>query len=87
MTVELKPETERLLQEEIQRGHFHSADEVITQGVYSLREKSNIAQTSGAPQRPRKKLYGLLTQPPFAGSELRHAEPFDRRCFDTLANF
>ena len=70
MTVELKPETERLLQEEIRRGHFHTADEVITQGVYALREKSNVAQAAVAPPRPRKKLYDLLTQPPFAGSEL-----------------
>jgi len=65
--VELKPETERLVQEEIQRGHFHSVDELIVQGVYALREKSNFAETA---QRPRKRLYDLLTKPPFAGSEL-----------------
>ena len=70
MTVELKPETGRLVREEIQRGHFQSVDEVIVQGVYALREKSNVAQPSVAPARPRKKLYVLLTQPPFAGSEL-----------------
>ena len=68
--MELKPETERLVQEEIQRGHFHSVDEVIVQGVYALREKSNVAQATVAPPEPRKKLYDLLTQPPFAGSEL-----------------
>ncbi len=67
MTVELKPETERLLREEVQRGRVHSVDELIVQGVYALREKSNLAQ---AGQGPRKKLYDLLTQPPFAGSEL-----------------
>jgi Arc/MetJ-type ribon-helix-helix transcriptional regulator len=70
MTVELKPETERLVQEEIRRGHFHSVDEVIVQGVYALREKSNVAQATAVPPRPRKKLYDLLTQPPFAGCEL-----------------
>ncbi len=68
MTVELKPETERLLQEEIRKGHVHSVDELIVFGVYALREKSNVAQSS--PPRPRKKLYDLLTQPPFACSEL-----------------
>jgi hypothetical protein len=67
MTVVLKPETERLVQEELQRGHVHSLDELIVQGVYALREKSNLAQ---AARKPRKKLYDLLTQPPFAGSEL-----------------
>ena len=70
MTVELKPETERLVQEEIRRGHFHSVDEVLVQGVYALREKSQVEQAVVAPPRPRKKLYDLLTQPPFAGSEL-----------------
>ncbi|MFN0106433.1 MAG: hypothetical protein ACKV2U_30625 [Bryobacteraceae bacterium] len=68
--MELKPETERLVREEIRCGHFHSVDEVIVQGVYALREKSNVTQTPGASVKPRKKLYDLLSQPPFAGSEL-----------------
>ena len=65
--MELKPETERLVQEEIQRGHFHSVDELIVEGVTAWREKHHAEP----PQiQPRKKLYDLLTQPPFAGSEL-----------------
>jgi len=71
MTVELKPETERLVREEIRSGLFHSIDEVIVQAVYALREKSSLAQIADAGARPRKKLYDLLTQPPFAGSELK----------------
>lgn len=70
MTVELKPETERLVREEIQRGRFHSVDEAIVQGVYALREKSHVEQTAATPPKPHKTLYDLLTQPPFAGSEL-----------------
>ena len=68
--VQLKPETEQLVREEIQRGHFHSVDEVIVQGVYALREKSKAGQAGATASRPRKPLYELLTQPPFAGSEL-----------------
>ena len=30
---ELKPETERLVREEIRRGHCHSVDEVIVKGT------------------------------------------------------
>jgi Arc/MetJ-type ribon-helix-helix transcriptional regulator len=67
VTVELKPETERLVQEEIQRGHFHSVDELIVQGVHAWREKH---QAESSQSKPRKKLYDLLTQSPFAGSEL-----------------
>jgi Arc/MetJ-type ribon-helix-helix transcriptional regulator len=77
MMVELKPETERLVQEEIRRGNFHSVDDVIVQGVHALREKSNPARTAAVPARPRKKLYDLLTQPPFAGSELNLERPKD----------
>ena len=33
MVVELKPETERLLQEELSKGHFESVDEIILRGI------------------------------------------------------
>ncbi|MBZ5619665.1 MAG: hypothetical protein LAQ69_13215 [Acidobacteriia bacterium] len=70
MTVELKPETEQLVQEELRRGHFPSVDEVIVQGIHALREKSKVLEAAMPAPRPRKSLYDLLTQPPFAGSEL-----------------
>ena len=41
--MELKPETERLVQEEISRGHVHSVDDLIVYGVNSLREKHREA--------------------------------------------
>jgi len=68
MTVELKPETERLVLEEIKNGHVVSVDELIIFGVNAVREKNNAAQLP--PSAPRKTLYDLLTQPPFAGSDL-----------------
>lgn len=80
MTVVLKPETERLVQEEIRSGHIRSVDELIEYGVRALREKH---QTDPSTLKPRKKLYDLLTQPPFAGSELHierqkdYARPID----------
>lgn len=67
--MELKPETERLVQEEISRGHFHTVDELIVEGVHAWREKHQPEQDT-QPVRPRKRIYDLLTQPPFAGSEL-----------------
>lgn len=39
MSINLKPETERLVEEEIQSGHFQSVDELILEGVRALREK------------------------------------------------
>ncbi len=54
MTVELKPETEKPVQEEIRRGHFHSVDEVIVRGVDALREKSKMAKATVSPRRSNK---------------------------------
>jgi Arc/MetJ-type ribon-helix-helix transcriptional regulator len=48
MSIELKPETERLVQEEIQSGHFRSVDELIVQGVQALREKASTQPSSVA---------------------------------------
>jgi Arc/MetJ-type ribon-helix-helix transcriptional regulator len=69
VTVQLKPETEQLVQEEIRNGHFHSVDELIVQGVRAWREKNRV-ESNPPPPKPRKRLYDLLTQPPFAGSQL-----------------
>src|SRR5438876_12203375 len=39
MTINLKPEQERIIREEIENGHFHSADEVIDHALAALKEK------------------------------------------------
>jgi hypothetical protein len=38
MTINLKPETERLVEQELQNGHFGSVDEMIVEGVQARRE-------------------------------------------------
>ena len=40
MHIEVAPETERLVREEISSGHFGSVDELIKAGVEALREKN-----------------------------------------------
>ena len=70
MTVELKPETERLVQEEISRGQFHSVDELIVCGVRAMRERRNVQQASAPPRKPRQNLADFLIASPFAGSEI-----------------
>lgn len=69
--IELKPETEQLVQEEIQRGHFHSVDELIVQGVNAWREKHHVSSNVGPPRKPRKNLADFLLESPFAGSDLQ----------------
>ena len=70
VAVQLKPETERLVQEEIENGHFRSADELIVQGVLALRERSRTEEPIPVSRKPRKNLADILSEPPFAGSEL-----------------
>jgi Arc/MetJ-type ribon-helix-helix transcriptional regulator len=42
MSIDLKPETERLVQEEIRSGHFQNIDELIVEGVRAFREKTSM---------------------------------------------
>jgi len=71
MTVELKPETERLVQEELRSGHVQTVDELIVYGVQAIREKSRATQVAKAsPRKPRKNLADFLSESPFAGSEI-----------------
>ena len=67
MSIEIKPETERLIQEEIQKGHFHSVDEIIVEGVHARRKKHRAEPTG---RHRRATLSEFLLNSPLAGSEL-----------------
>ena len=51
MTITLKPEQERIIQTEIQRGHFRSPDEVLDHALAALQEKEHKreGETEGGP--------------------------------------
>ncbi len=69
MSIELKPETERLVQEEIRNGNFHSVDELIREGVHAWREKHRT-QPPAERQKRKQTLSEFLMESPLAGSEL-----------------
>ncbi len=56
------------MQEEITRGHFHSADELIVYAVRALREKN---QVSVAVRTPKKNFAQFLMESPLPGSGLK----------------
>ena len=60
MPIDVAPETERLVREEILNGHFQSADEVIRAGVEALREKYVSATTTTEPASQSSSLYDLF---------------------------
>jgi len=67
MTIELKPEQERIIQEEIRSGHFRNIDEVLDHALAALREKTAFLDSA---RKPRKNFAQFLMESPLAGSGL-----------------
>jgi putative addiction module CopG family antidote len=66
MTITLKPEHERIIQQEIQSGHFRSPDEVLDHALAALQEKEHKPKATQA----RKNLAQFLMESPLVGAEL-----------------
>ena len=67
--MELNPEIERWVQEEIQRGHFHSVEEAIELAVSALRDKSKLEHPPV--RKPKKNFAQFLLDSPLPGSGLK----------------
>ncbi len=67
MTIEVKPETEQLVREELESGHFRSVDELIVQSVSTWREKHKVHSER---KEASKNLARFLMESPLAGSEI-----------------
>ena len=66
MTINLKSEQERIIQAELDSGHFRSPDEVLDRALAALREKEHPRKAAA----PRKNLAQFLMESPLAGAEL-----------------
>ena len=66
MTINLKPDQERIIQAEIESGHFRSAHEVLDHALSALQEKEHKRKAAA----PRKNLAQFLLESPLAGAEL-----------------
>ncbi len=60
MTINLTPEQERIIHEEIQNGHFRSPDEVLDHALTALQD----AEQRRRPTKPRKNLAQFLMDSP-----------------------
>ena len=67
MTIELKPEQERIIQAEIQSGHFRNVDEVLDHALAALSEKA----------RQPKSLVQFFRDSPFVGMEMKFERSAD----------
>ncbi len=68
MTIQLNPEQERIIEEEIRNGHFRSVEEVLDHALAALLAKGSALQSE--PRQPRKNLAQFLMESPLAGSGL-----------------
>jgi Arc/MetJ-type ribon-helix-helix transcriptional regulator len=88
MSIDINPETERLVREEINSGHFRSIDDLIVSGVNAWREKHGSPPAPGGPLDRRTgqdlidacaKVQGLLTDEEvdtlFARSSCSYSRP------------
>jgi Arc/MetJ-type ribon-helix-helix transcriptional regulator len=79
VTINLKPEQERIIQAEIESGHFRSPDEVLDHALAALQEKEHKREADA----PRKNLAQFLMESPLAGADLNlerqkdHGLPID----------
>jgi Arc/MetJ-type ribon-helix-helix transcriptional regulator len=67
VTIQLKPEQQRIIEQEIRSGHFRDAADVLDHALAALLEKESQLSPSDL---PKKNLAEILSAPPFAGSEL-----------------
>ena len=67
MTIVLKPEDEKLIEEKLRSGGFGSVEEVIHRALVSLPTPEPAASQ---PKQPPKNLADFLLDSPFAGAEL-----------------
>jgi len=66
MTIDLKPEQERIIQAEIESGHFRDPGEVLDHALAALQQREQRGKASA----PRKNLAQFLMESPLAGAEL-----------------
>jgi len=72
MTIDVKPQQERIIQEEIESGRFRTPDDVIDYALSVLQETERKHKTA-----PRKNLAQFLMESPLAGADLSIDRPRD----------
>jgi hypothetical protein len=66
MTIELKPEQERILQEALRHGRFHSVEEALDQAIQMIAPPKESPK-HGKRQPGQKSLAQLFAESPFKG--------------------
>ena len=70
MTIDLKPEQERILREALRQGRFQSVEEALDRAIHSLAPEATPAKRAKRPPG-RKSLAQLFAESPLRGMDLR----------------
>jgi hypothetical protein len=68
MTIELKPEQERILQEALRQGRFHSVEEALDRAIQCIAPHGDTSDEGNPPAK--QSLSQFLMESPLAGSGL-----------------
>jgi Arc/MetJ-type ribon-helix-helix transcriptional regulator len=66
MTIELKPEQERILQEALRQGRFQSVEEALAQAIQSIASREDPRERTTRPSG-KKSLVQLFAESPLKG--------------------
>ena len=69
MTIELKADQERILQEALRQGRFHSVEEALDRAIQSI-DLPQESQKRGKRQPGKKSLVELFAESPWKGLDL-----------------
>jgi hypothetical protein len=69
MTIELKPEQERILQEALRQGRFHSMEVALDRAIQSIAPQENAPKRIARPPG-KKSLVQLFAESPLKGLDL-----------------
>ena len=67
MTIELKPEQERILQEALRQGRFQSVEQALDEALQSIIPSKAV----GKPEASKKSLLQFFRESPFVGLEMK----------------
>ena len=71
MTIELKPEQERILQEALRHGRFQSMEEALDRAIQSIAPPAEAPPKRGRRQPGKPSLVELFAQSPLKGMDLK----------------
>ena len=60
MTIELSPEQEKMIEDELKSGHCRTTQDVVNEALHALRARKQSAEKAGTPEQQREAVDEML---------------------------